>query len=279
MGKFLMKVSQRVPGLQTRGSSKGDWHARAIFASKPRTTAYGGLNESAAAGLHEFAFRMFRKYVPPHSDVLDLGSGEGAWAKRLMDASYEITACDAEPRAGRGLHCAYHKVDLNANFSENFPMREYDAISFMEVIEHLENPRHSFRQIAALLKDGGMVLISTPNASGLYSRLRFFFTGQMAMFTDGSYSGNGHITPLTAWQLEKIFMENGFSVLERRFHDAPFVPPRSLVLRPLDCVTKLMSGLLARKLPLDGNLIAIHPTIPGPSLLAQASDVSDSAFA
>src|SRR5664279_3201582 len=52
-----------------------------------------------------------------------------------------------------------------------------------------------------------------------------------------------------------------------------------LVLRPLDYVTKLVSGLLACKLPLDGNPVAIHTTIPGPSLLAQASDVSDSAFA
>src|ERR1035437_1282026 len=52
-----------------------------------------------------------------------------------------------------------------------------------------------------------------------------------------------------------------------------------LVLRPLDYVTKLVSGLLACELPLDGNPVAIHTTIPGPSLLAQASDVSDSAFA
>ena len=51
-----------------------------------------------------------------------------------------------------------------------------------------------------------------------------------------------------------------------------------LVLRPLDYVTKLMPGLLAGKLPLDGNPVAIHMTIPGPSLLAQASDVSDSTF-
>jgi hypothetical protein len=51
------------------------------------------------------------------------------------------------------------------------------------------------------------------------------------------------------------------------------------VLRPLDYVTKLVSGLLACELPLDGNPVAIHATIPGPGLLAQASDVSDSAFA
>src|SRR5271157_2679211 len=51
-----------------------------------------------------------------------------------------------------------------------------------------------------------------------------------------------------------------------------------LVLRPLDYVTKLVSGLLTCKLPLDVNPVAIHATVPAPSLLAQASDVSDSAF-
>ena len=72
------------------------------------------------------------------------------------------------------------------------------------------------------------MLLTTPNASGLYSRLRFFFTGQMAMFTDSAYAIRiGHITPLTAWQLEKVFSENNLKGLERRFHDAPFFPPRS----------------------------------------------------
>jgi 2-polyprenyl-3-methyl-5-hydroxy-6-metoxy-1,4-benzoquinol methylase len=169
---------------------------------------------------------LFRKHVPPNAVVLDLGSGEGAWAKRLHDAGYKITGCDINVRHDRPF--SYRSADLNANFSESFANGQYDAITFMEVIEHLENPRHCFRQIRALLKNDGWVLLSTPNASGLYSRLRFFFTGQMAMFTDAAYCvGPGHITPLTAWQLEKVFMENGFSVIERTFHDAPFLPPRS----------------------------------------------------
>jgi hypothetical protein len=45
------------------------------------------------------------------------------------------------------------------------------------------------------------------------------------MFTDKDYGVGGHITPMTVWQLEKVFSENGFTVLERGFQDAPFPPP------------------------------------------------------
>jgi len=197
-----------------------------ILESEPRPTVYKGLPEMAAAGLHAKAFRLFRRHVSPGSTVLDLGSGPGGWAQRLHDASYRVTACDVVE--ANSFEFPYYQVDLNRDFAAQFAGQQFDAISIVEVIEHLENPRHVFRQIKLLLNPGGFVLLSTPNASGLYSRIRFFFTGQMAMFTDSPYAiGNEHITPLTAWQLECVFHENGFAVLERMFHDAPFFPPHS----------------------------------------------------
>src|SRR5438270_2049878 len=177
-----------------------------MFISKTRSSSYEGL-PAGAAGLHEKAFGLFRKYVSPGARVLDLGSGSGAWAKRLHDASYAVTACDFQVRQsplGQGVpkerfEFPYHQVNLNQNFAETLGNGGFDAVSIMEVIEHLENPRHTFRQIKSLLKKGGVVLLTTPNASGLYSRLRFFFTGQMAMFMEGAYAiGHGHLTPLTA---------------------------------------------------------------------------------
>ena len=57
-------------------------------------------------------------------------------------------------------------------------------------------------------------LLITPNASGVYSRLRFFFTGQMAMFTG------------VAPSLSRLRQKRHEST-QRRFHDAPFFPPES----------------------------------------------------
>jgi SAM-dependent methyltransferase len=118
-------------------------------------------------------------------------------------------------------------VDLNAPFAEVAGPDGVDAVTLMEVIEHLENPRHVLREIGAMLRPGGILILTTPNASGVYSRVRFFFTGEHAMFNDAAYEWSGHITPVTAWTLDKAFRDTGFETVERTYHDAPFFPPRS----------------------------------------------------
>jgi hypothetical protein len=67
-----------------------------MFTSKHRQSSYKGLPERAAGGCmrmrsvySESAFRL-----EPRSWIW--GSGTGAWAKRLRDASYAVTACDFE---------------------------------------------------------------------------------------------------------------------------------------------------------------------------------------
>ena len=211
-----------------------------MFISKHgKSKYYSGLLENTAPGLHAKAFSIFRDHISPPCKVLDLGGGSGAWSKRLHDASYSTTFCDITPQGQ--FEFPFHRLDLNQDFAQDFTKEEFDAVCLVEIIEHLENPRHTFRQVRPLLKKGGVVLLTTPNASGLYSRVRFFFTGQMAMFTDGDYGIGGHITPMTVWQLEKVFCENGFTVIERRFYDSPFYPPRCL-----GHVAKMISWLVFR---------------------------------
>jgi 2-polyprenyl-3-methyl-5-hydroxy-6-metoxy-1,4-benzoquinol methylase len=137
-----------------------------MFISRPRLSSYEGLPEMAAGGLHATAFELIHKYVSPGAKVLDLGSGAGAWAQRLHDASYSVTACDLETRTDR-FEFPCHVVDLNQNFGLTFGNAEFDAVSIVEVIEHLENPRHIFRQVKSLLKKEELYSLQplTPPAS------------------------------------------------------------------------------------------------------------------
>jgi 2-polyprenyl-3-methyl-5-hydroxy-6-metoxy-1,4-benzoquinol methylase len=178
-------------------------------------------------GLRRVALQLFRSHVPAGATVLDVGSRDGIWPNVLKEASFDVEACDAVVELANEVF-PHHQADLNGPFSAAFTGRRFDAVSLIEAIEHLENPRQVIRQAAALLKPGGILLLTTPNAAGLYSRIRFFLTGKMAMFTDGSYEHAGHITPVTWWQMDKIARETGLEVLEVRFYTSRFFPPRSL---------------------------------------------------
>ena len=83
-----------------------------------------------------------------------------------------ITACDLQPR--RGFDFIFTRWIRIETVSEKFKKYEFGAVSRVEMIEHLENPRHALRQIKSLLKDEGILFIPTLNASKFYSRLGFF---------------------------------------------------------------------------------------------------------
>jgi len=169
-------------------------------------------------------FDAFAGVVTKGARVLDLGSGAGAWALRLKENEYDVTACDVSSKTCM-VPCV--EANLNEQFSSKFGSSQFDAITCLEVLEHVENPRHVLRESRKLLKDGGKFILSTPNASGLYSRLKFFFTGRFTMFDDRDYHGSGHIRPLTYWEIGKILDENGFRIERTLFYDVTPILPRT----------------------------------------------------
>ena len=54
------------------------------------------------------------------------------------------------------------------------------------------------------------MILTTPNLENPESMATFIRTGSFLWFADADYRDQGHITPLTQWQLNKIFKEVGF---------------------------------------------------------------------
>lgn len=196
--------------------------------SSSRPTEYKGIMEKAYGGLHEYISKYVLDFVPKGSSILDLGSGTGAWVLRLADQGYKVTGCDLNPQNPQG-SCL--SVNLNEEFADklgDFGSSSFNAITCIEVLEHLENPRNVLRQSRKLLPEGGKLILSTPNTSGLYSRIRFLFTGQFNAFDDLNYREIGHIRPITYWELKKMLEETNFSILKVSFYEVNTLIPRTL---------------------------------------------------
>lgn len=191
-------------------------------------------------------FRLVSRHLKRPCAVLDLGAGAGLFSKRLIAAGHQVVSADLSP-ARATIPC--RRVDLNTEFAKDFPER-FDAICCFEVIEHVENPRMALRECLKLLNPDGILFLSTPDASGVYSRIKFLVSGELAMFSDAQYFAIGHITPITRWQMGKMLNELELAVLESMDYDGSARIPRTLgdvVKRASLLFLPLMRGHVGRQ--------------------------------
>lgn len=186
------------------------------------TNQYKGLQMHALHGLHESVARHLLTLAPPGKALLDLAAGSGALALRLSDHGYTVTATDIVDENFRlkGI-VPFVGADLNSNFSDQFD-HKFDIISAVEIIEHVENPRHFFRQCSKLLNSGGILFVSTPNLESPVSKAFFIHLGNFQWFADAEYRSEGHINPVAPWLLRKCALETGFHIMMEDSHGSPY---------------------------------------------------------
>ncbi len=110
-------------------------------------------------------------------------------------------------------------VDLNEELA---PHRQFDVVICSENIEHLENPRRSFRNLRRLLQPGGLLVLTMPNQESLRSYLSLILGGHFTAYRGASYPA--HITALLRADLQRIGSETGFRDARVSFVDQGAVP-------------------------------------------------------
>jgi O-antigen biosynthesis protein len=100
--------------------------------------------------------------------VLDLGSGEGFGAAILADAASEVVGVDIDERTVEHARLSWSgpsvsfevasALDLSA-----FEPGSFDAVVAFEIIEHLTDQSRMLAEIARVLADDGLLIISTPD--------------------------------------------------------------------------------------------------------------------
>ena len=105
--------------------------------------------------------------------ALDVGCGAGLLAEPLTRLGAAVTAIDASAELidvarahalGQGLAIDYRAIPVEAVNGR------FDLVTSMEVIEHVADPAAFVRALAMRLAPGGLLIMSTPNATA-WSRL------------------------------------------------------------------------------------------------------------
>ena len=177
---------------------------------------YNGIQEMAAYGLHTDVIKMLDPYLKKGMHIIDFGCGQGAFSQRLVDKGMIVDACDINTDQIKANVNKKITFDLNKEINPDSFADKYDVVIALEILEHLHNPWKYLNDCLALLKDGGIIVLSTPNISNFISRLRFFMKGSLIAFEKADLA-HGHITPLSFIQLGNMFDYYKLQILKKGY--------------------------------------------------------------
>ena len=105
--------------------------------------------------------------------VLDLGCRSGALTKHFLNGN-EVVGLDVD-RLALEKAAALGIEPVQANVEEPLPFEDasFDAVVAGELLEHLQFPDALVGEIRRVLRPGGVIVGSVPNAFRIQSRLRF----------------------------------------------------------------------------------------------------------
>lgn len=155
--------------------------------------------------------------LPRGARVLDIGCGNGALTAAWAKSGWDVTGVDlsesgiAQAKASHQ-NIAFHRMPVGSQLVEHFGEGCFDAIVSAEVVEHLYAPRDLSQNSFRLLKDGGLLILTTPY-HGYVKNLVTAAMGSMDRHWTVLWDG-GHIKFWSWKTIGVLLTEAGFTGLE-----------------------------------------------------------------
>jgi len=155
-----------------------------------------------------FLLRLMKHCRLPGRQVLDIGCGTGQFLTVAREEGWDVSGLEI----GRASTTyANDTLGLNVTCGSLYDYQgdpeSLDAISMIEVIEHLEQPTKALQKSHELLRKDGLLLVTTPNFDSLYRRL---FGNRWWVIN----CEDEHIVFFTLDTLAGMLQENGFEVVD-----------------------------------------------------------------
>ncbi|NMX21364.1 hypothetical protein C5S30_02780 [ANME-1 cluster archaeon GoMg4] len=151
--------------------------------------------------------------------LLDIGCGDGTlgyFAKRNYKEVYGIDISDNALKIAERRGIITKKVNFN---EEGLPFENYyfDAVTCLDVIEHVFEPRDIIKEINRVLKNGGSLVISAPNIRHLSHLFNLIIKGRFPKTSnDTEHWDGGHLHYFTFKDIEDILKEYGFRIVMKK---------------------------------------------------------------
>ncbi|MEI6631531.1 MAG: class I SAM-dependent methyltransferase [bacterium] len=193
--------------------------------------------------------RILLDLIGTNKTVLDLGCGDGLVAGQILKNGNEVAGIEVSEFAikkAKEKGIKVYDCDLNFDWS-NLIKEKFDVVLCGEIIEHIFDTDKLLRNIYSVLKEGGVLILSTPNLAALGRRIFLLFgINPLTEVTARKYD-SGHIRYFTLGSLKKLLKENGFMLKEFKSDYVSFYTKG-----------RLRCGIMADLFPALGNSLIIE---------------------
>lgn len=146
--------------------------------------------------------------------VLDVGCGAGLLAEPLARLGGKVTGLDASPEVIKVArdHADSMGLDIDYRFGDVQELEgQFDLVTAMEVVEHVADPDLFVRALAKRLAPGGLLIMSTPNATGLSKLLMITISEGLGFIPKGTHDFDRFIAPE---RLKQLLADAGLKCLD-----------------------------------------------------------------
>ena len=170
----------------------------------------------AVVSLLELPLRR-REIFQHNARLLDIGCGQGEFLQRLRRKPrynmqlYGVDIGDVDVESMRKESINFFKGDLlDAGFEDGF----FDIITLNHVLEHMEDPVRTFKEISRILKKDGRLVIGIPNTQSA----TYFLFKENSVQLDVPR----HLFDYSVCTIKLLAEKTGFKIINLRYTSSPF---------------------------------------------------------
>ncbi|MBI4743975.1 MAG: class I SAM-dependent methyltransferase [Actinobacteria bacterium] len=187
-------------------------------------SSYYKKNKNLSDCLISFLCQLIYHPIPKEykGRILDVGCGNGIYLYNLEKYGWDVHGIEISPKA---VAFAQEKLGLKSVRQgtikdAKYPHEYFDVITMNHVIEHLPNPKEALREINRMLKNEGLLIITTPNINAFNAKIfrEYWFPLETPR----------HLNLFQASSLDKLLQYTGFVSTKKAYDISTYHLIRSI---------------------------------------------------
>jgi len=147
--------------------------------------------------------------IPAPGRLLDVGCSRGYLLEAARERGWQVAGVEINRRSVEVARSRGLEVHCGDIATAPFPPETFDLVTAFDVIEHVPSPGGFLATVRQLLRPRGLLVLTTPNISGLVPRCTYWLVGR----TIGAWehpTPPGHLVQFSRHTLLDLLSRSGF---------------------------------------------------------------------